>query len=733
MESFIFERYLIGINVEKLKFLNMRKQILLGALTVLGFGASMQVTAQESSFKCGLPHQLQQLYADNPQLALDYEHLVSQYKETTIVNGKKRTLYRIPIVFHIVHEYGSENISDAQIIDQMAILNRDYRKLNADTSLVVPAFDTLIADATIEFELAKLDPYGNCTNGIEHIYTHLSNSSDDYSKLNQWHRANYLNVWVVNTIGEAGVAGYAYYPTATTGGFFFADGIIILNDYVGSIGTSNTYSSRALTHEIGHYLGLAHTWGNTNDPAVACGDDGVEDTPITKGHNSCSAFDLADSTCVPGIIENTQNYMEYSYCSHMFTIDQALFMHNVLEQETAQRNNLYLDSNHLETGTFQGLTPTCVPVADFFSDKRMACVGDAVNFSDASWKATVTDYLWSFPGGTPSTSTSANPSVVYNQDGFYSATLTVTNATGSDTKVFNNMIYISGNWPEFVGPTADDFEGASAGWWMTQNPEDNWARFNLMPNVGKDQSHGFQLNNFKDVAAADAYTEDWYYYNRLGGSTDYLISPSYDLSTTSNVSVSFDYAYGTKATTLADITEQLKVYTSRDCGKTWQIRSNATLSDEEIITVGYVGNDNFVPTENSQWKTQTFTYSSTAQDTKLRFRFEFIASDKSSNFFFDNFNISGTLGIEENGQTLGVSISPNPVSSGSDIAVEINESSENMELQVVDMNGSLISTTQVTASNGTQTVLIPMNVSKGCYFLQAVKGSIKSTHRVIVF
>lgn len=714
----------------------MRKQILLGVLTAVGLMSTVQVNAQESHFKCGLQHQLKELYAQDPQMEADYRHLINQYKETKVIDGKTRQIYYIPIVFHIVHEYGSENITDAQVYDQMDILNEDYRRLNSDITQVVPAFDTLIADCMIEFRLATIDPYGNCTNGIEHIYSHQSNASDDYSKLNQWNRANYLNVWVVNTIGEAGVAGYAYYPTATTGGSFFRDGIIILNDYVGSIGTSDPYSSRALTHEIGHYLGLAHTWGSTNDPTVACGDDDVDDTPLTKGHNSCTAADLADSTCVPGVIENTQNYMEYSYCSHMFTLDQSDFMHNVLAQETGGRNNLYKPETLEATGTTDEdvlAPPTCIPVADFSADKRMTCVGDPVNFKDASWRAGVTSYEWSFPGGTPSTSTAANPSVVYNQDGYYSVTLTVTNAAGSDTKTFNNMIYISAGWPEFVGPYTEDFEGTSAGWWHTQNPEENWARFMLIPGVGKGQSKGFKLNNFKDVSAADPYTNDWFYYDRLGNSKDYLISPSFDLSNTSNVSVSFDYAYGTKATALADITEEVKVYTSRDCGETWQLRSNATLSSDEIITVGYVGNTDFTPTQDVQWKTQTFTYSTTAQDNKLRFRFEFIASDKSSNFYFDNFNITGTLGIAENGEGLGVSIAPNPVAAGSEVAVEISESSEDMELQVLDMNGALISITKVPASNGTQTVMVPMNVAKGCYFLNAVKGSAKSTNRVIVF
>lgn len=711
----------------------MRKQLLLGALTAFGFMTTLQVSAQENSFKCGLPNQLSKLYAAHPELEADYRQLVESNKETRVINGQTRTVYIIPIVFHVVHEYGSENIADAQIYDQMDILNEDFRMLNADVNNVQPEYDTVAGDMMIEFRLARLDPYGNCTNGIEHIYSHQANAADDYSKLHQWNRAQYLNVWVVNTIGEAGVAGYAYYPTATTGGFFFADGIIILNDYVGSIGTSAPWSSRALTHEIGHYLGLAHTWGSTNDPTLACGDDDVDDTPITKGHDACTLADLRDTTCVPGIVENTENFMEYSYCSKMYTKGQVTFVHNVLSQETADRNNLYTAENQALTGIDVDPAPLCKPVADFSVNKRMTCVGDAVQFTDFSWNAAVDSREWIFEGGSPATATTAQPSVTYAQDGYYDVTLIVQNTSGSDTMVFPNMIFVSAGWADFTGPYNEDFESGSAGWWHTQNPENNHARFNLINGVGRNNTRGFMLNNYKDVSQAEAFTNDWFYYDRLGGSKDYLISPSFDLASTSNVTVSFDYAYGTKATALADITEEVRVYTSRDCGQTWQLRSNATLSQEEVITAGYVGSTNYVPTSDQEWRTQSFSYTPTAQDTKLRFRFEFIASDKSSNFFFDNFNISGTLNVKENGESLGISIAPNPVVAGSEVAVEIGSSSEDVELQLVDVNGALISVTKVVASNGTQTVMVPMNVSKGCYFINAIKGNVKSTNRVIVF
>jgi hypothetical protein len=97
----------------------------------------------------------------------------------------------------------------------------------------------------------------------------------------------YLNVWTVSQMAD-GVAGYAYFPSSVTGQFLMYDGVMILSAYVGSIGTGSTLTTRALTHEIGHYLNLPHTWGLTNAPGVACGDDGIFDTPITKGWTTCT-------------------------------------------------------------------------------------------------------------------------------------------------------------------------------------------------------------------------------------------------------------------------------------------------------------------------------------------------------------------------------------------------------------------------------------------------------------
>lgn len=718
----------------------MRKNLLLGAFTAFGFLFGSHAIAQDTHMKCGNPEALKKLHAENPGMEADYQKMINKYRQNKTVHGKAYTEITIPIVFHIIHEYGSENITDNQVISQVAILNRDYHKLNADTADVIPQFDSIIGNANIKFVLAGLDPYGNCTNGIEHIYNHNTNQGDDFSKLNQWHRDKYLNVWVTKSIGASGVAGYAYYPTSTVGSFFFADGIIILHDYIGDQGTGNAFRSRALTHEIGHYLGLAHTWGNDNDPGVATScnqDDGIDDTPNCIGQTTCN---LSANTCndllpTPSpywnfdAIDNVQNYMEYSYCSNMFTNQQVDLMRLNMNSPAGFRNNLPTPENLTVTGT-NVIAPICKPIADFSISNNLICQGDQVTYKNATWNATVDTYSWSFPGGTPSTSTAISPTVTYSDYGWYTATLTVTNAAGTSTKTFQNVVYVSGTWTENYGPKSENFNSPVVGW-IGLNPENNWASFQYTSNKGRNGSGGFMLNNYKNVEGAETYSDDYYYYSRLGNSKDYLVSPSFNLSNTSTASVSFDYSYGTKSTTAAAITEKLIVSSSNDCGKSWTPR--ITLTGQALASAGYVGNSNYAPTSDLQWKTATFNVPTSGTSTRTRFRFEFTASDGSSNLFIDNVNVNGTLGIEENGLNAGIELSPNPVNEGSDLSIQVINNAIGTTLQVMDVNGAIITTVKVAASNGTETVTIPMNVAKGCYFVNAIQGAAKSTHRVVVY
>ena len=164
-----------------------------------------------------------------------------------------------------------------QILDAVSILNRDYRLQNSDANSVQSVFSGMPADIEVEFALATKAPNGQCFSGITRTVSALTNDGSDgdnqVSEIisnndvynGQWAGNRYLNIFVCAYIG--GAAGYTYTPYSNNTSMY--NGIRVLHDYVGSIGTSGSYSSRTLTHEVGHWLNLEHTWGPNNNPGNA--------------------------------------------------------------------------------------------------------------------------------------------------------------------------------------------------------------------------------------------------------------------------------------------------------------------------------------------------------------------------------------------------------------------------------------------------------------------------------
>jgi PKD repeat protein len=461
---------------------------------------------------------------------------------------------------------------------------------------------------------------------------------------------------------EDGVAGYAYAPSS----FINAnvDGIIILHNYVGAIGTGSPSRSHALSHEIGHWFNLKHTWGNTNNPGVACGDDNVNDTPVTKGWTSCN---LNGAVCTPGVIENVQNFMEYSYCSAMFTNGQKTRMHAALNSSTASRNNLWTAANLAATGTDNLNYADCSPKPILnVGLPQFICEGGTVNFSALTTNGVATTWNWSFPGGSPSSSTSATPSVTYASSGTYNVSVTAGNSSGSNSTTGNSYVVVL---PSTAQKTASNF---SESFESISFPNNEWIVDYPTATYGwkKINTTGATGTNCLRINASTTYS----------GMQHEFVTPTFDLSGMSAPKMFFKIAYAQKTTSDAD---NLRIYASLDCGKTWTLRYSK--SGTNLSTITGVNTGTFVPTA-SQWREESLNLTSYAGQTNVRFKFQYIYKG-GGNFYLDDINFGLTTGIEDLSRDIALSVFPNPVSDGS-LALSFNlKENRTISISMIAMDG----------------------------------------------
>jgi len=584
------------------------------------------------------------------------------------------TVYYVPVVFHILHQGGSENITDAQVNDAIRILNRDYRKLNPDTTVTISQFKGIAGDVEIEFRLATIDPNGACTNGIIRHNTPstvwTSGTAGPYTgtSAGKWNPTKYLNVYSVKSI-SSGAAGYTYLPgTWSTGSA--NDCIIILSNYVGSIGTGNAGTSRALTHEVGHWFNLSHTWGGTNQPGVGCtGSDGVSDTPLTDGNTACV---LTDATCGP--LENVQNYMDYSYCSTMFTDGQVTRMRNAITSSTAGRNILWSSTNLTNTGVTN--PQICAPIADFHVTARTVCPNVVVTFSDSSSNAHPTQWQWSCPGGTfqnGTTATDSMPKVSYAAAGTYAVSYTATTVGGSGTITKNSYITVLTNVASYNTQFVEGFETATlpgADWAVYNLTGTNWAISSAAAATGTKST---KLDNMVNSA----------------GNVSVLESTSLDISSFITPKFSFKYAHKQKSTSNND---KLQLFSSIDCGSTWVQRWSRNGSTLPNVTPA--SGTAFTPT-SAQFLTYTVNINGVAGSNNVRFRFVFTADfgetgTVGNNLFMDDINIyDGSLEITNPEVLVGLNIYPNPSSGSVNMDMILSET-HNIAVQVTDVLGRTV-------------------------------------------
>ena len=430
-----------------------------------GVQAVPDIRTCDAMVQDSLNRQLYRHYSSIDELEYKIQQKLEEYDRLARVGRLAAEIVTIPVVVHVVHSGESvgtgKNLSFEQISSQIEVLNEDFRR-RVDTR--GENNDPDGADIEIEFCLAALDPNGqelvepgvHRYNGNRTAWTR--NDIEGILKpATIWDANQYLNMWTVDFTGENELLlGYAQFPSESqlqgipeSGGASNTDGVVVQYTSFGSSEKGNfpimsePYNKgRATVHEVGHFLGLRHIWGDG-----PCGaDDFVADTPEQSGPTR--GCPLGKASC--GSTDMIANYMDYSddACMNIFTKGQKARMRAVLEV-SPRRASLANSSACVDVVTE-------IPNPDFRSDKALVLSGGSVRFTDLSTNFP-SQWSWIFEGGSPNQSTERNPTVQYDQEGVYAVTLVVSNQIGAaEPLTKEGLITVSS---EGVCNTLSNYEG----------------------------------------------------------------------------------------------------------------------------------------------------------------------------------------------------------------------------------------------------------------------------------
>lgn len=278
---------------------------------------------------------------------LKQEEIANQAARINAVLNKNTQVRYIPVVFHVIHKYGFENISQAQIADAIRVLNEDFRKKTGTKG--GSSTDPLAVDMLYEFRLAQFDPSGNPTNGINRIFSlQTDNATESAKALSYWDKNKYFNIWVVNTINNTGgvgtILGYAQFPFF---GSANTDGVVIRADQMGAIEIAQiNQAGRTLTHEAGHWVGLYHPFQNgcANSNCNSQGDQVCDTPPVASSTSGCPSNRNSCSTDIPDLPDQVKNYMDYADgdCMNLFSAGQKVRVDGIMP---VYRSNVYGTTN----------------------------------------------------------------------------------------------------------------------------------------------------------------------------------------------------------------------------------------------------------------------------------------------------------------------------------------------------------------------------------------------------
>ena len=719
----------------------MKKQVQkivlsLGLMTTLGlFGQ------QNKLIPCDTYNAMETHFKEDPQAKIRFDRVqaeINLIRDNQSSNLSKTTIntYTIPVVFHVLHNSGVENIPDSQCITALAEVNKMYSRQGSDTASIAAPFKAIYHDSGVRFVLAHKDPNGNCTTGIEHIYdartTWDRNPSNSASYLFTgltWNPTKYLNIIVVKDIvaapGQQGVVqGYTYLPGTWALGANQDAVVFVYNAMTGT-------NARSIAHEFGHWFSLAHTFGNTNNPGITCGDDGIADTPPTKGYFSTCPGSLNGNTCATANtawysagMANVENIMDYSSCPKNFTDGQITNVVATLNSPSVGRNNLWSQNNLIATDVAG--TGICAPTANFASTTGAytVCSGNSLSMRDFSYNGIINSYNWSTgSGATIASPNAANTNITFNTVGTTNVSLTVSNNQGSSTKV--RQVVVRDATPGITFPTMESFENDTipAGWNVI-NQNLNSAKWKQTDQAAYDGLYSFYVDGPTSGA----------------NQTDILETPIIDVLNNSDKTFTIAVAY---AQSNATYTDQLNIDGSVDCGATWKNIANLTAAQMRQNSGGITSSP-WYPQFETDWRvwnignypvwTSDFISS---PNVKLRFRFTESAPGAGNNIFLDAINLFGYVagvGINELTKKYSFYVYPNPSNGLANIKFNLNDQSA-VKLAVYDVLGHQVeSLINANLKPGEQNVMINKtnNLAPGVYIINLEVNGTKMIKKLVI-
>ncbi|MCH7396444.1 M43 family zinc metalloprotease [Belliella sp. DSM 107340] len=615
-------------------------------------------------------------------------------KRPSIQNRLQNESRVIPVVVHIIHNGTpvgqGANIPQSQIEAQIRSLNEDFRRANQDQNQTPSEFLNVAADANIEFVLAKADPNGFPTTGIVRVQgTRTVYGIDDasiISSISSWPTEDYLNIWVVPL--SQPFIGYATFPVSDLPGLNFApspaefDGVTVDYRYFGEGGSAVSGSrGRTATHEVGHYLGLRHIWGDPNTGQDGClVDDFVDDTPNQDADNNNCRINNPRFSC--GTRDMTENYMDYTpdACMNLFTQGQVDRMNVVLEF-SPRRGSLI---NNFATQ--EPILPNLdLSVEEIVNPKDLICsnvIVPEVEFlnrglnviSSARIEISLNDNIVETRDLSLNLATTESITVSFNPitligDGQTEFKVRIIQVNGGiDANISNNeRTSVPILQTEINLPYSLDLSDAGNDW-VIRNPDNLFTWENVtLPISGVNQNLLF-IRHYEYEAP---------------GQLDFFISPTVNLTNFPNAQLTFNLAHAPfENPSLSDI---LFVAVSTDCGNTFDIINPPYSKDRTFLQTSTPTPNEFIPTSNAQFRREVLNLSAFSDFDNVRIAF-ITRNGYGNNIYLKDIEI---LSEETYNYKLDLNrlVSPGPINDGS-------QSSEVIQLTNsgnLPVNGFLIS------------------------------------------